>query len=188
MYFSCKKANFRVFCVVLPDRLMVGLIPLEDSILVRVQVWQPLIYKPYMNNNIILETDYWSVELIKDQLYLGRCVVLLKRECGNLAGINENEILDFLNLVKKLETLFKKTFNATMFNWTCLMNNAYKETEPKPQIHWHFRPRYRENVEVEGYTFKDPNFGHHYLHGKGNEFIISDEVLKIINLKLKENL
>lgn len=40
MYFSCKKANFRVFCVVLPDRLMVGLIPLEDSILVRVQVWQ----------------------------------------------------------------------------------------------------------------------------------------------------
>ena len=69
-----------------------------------------------MNNNIILETEYWSVELIKDQLYLGRCVVLLKRECGNLAGINENEILDFLNLVKKLETLFKKTFNATILN------------------------------------------------------------------------
>lgn len=141
-----------------------------------------------MKDNIIFETDHWFVELMKDQLYLGRCVIVLKRECGNLSDITENEIIDFLGLVRKLEQLFKKTFNATMFNWTCLMNNAYKEVEPKPQVHWHFRPRYNSNVEFEGYTFKDPNFGHHYLHGQGNESIVSDEVLKIINLKLQENL
>ena len=90
-------------------------------------------------------------------------------------------------VVKKLENLFKETFNATMFNWSCLMNDAFKDSSPKPQVHWHFRPRYENPVEIGGHVFKDSNFGHHYLRG-ADEKIVSKEILKAINDKLQENL
>jgi len=141
-----------------------------------------------MEENIFFETQNWFAKLMKDQLYFGRCVVVLKRKCGDLADLTQAEIIDFLNVVKKIEMLFRKTFGATMFNWSCLMNNAYQEDEPKPHVHWHFRPRYDEVVEFAGVTFKDPNFGHHYLRGQENEHIVSDKILKLIKLKLQENL
>jgi diadenosine tetraphosphate (Ap4A) HIT family hydrolase len=67
-----------------------------------------------------------------------------------------------MNLLKKLEKALLKAFNATMFNWTCLMNNAYLEKPPKPHIHWHFRPRYEHPVNFGGMTFFDKEFGRHY--------------------------
>lgn len=136
----------------------------------------------------IFETEHWAVNLGSDQLYLGRSYVTLKRPCGDLADITKEEMLDFLEVVKKLENVFRKTFDATMFNWTCLMNNAYQEENPQPQVHWHFRPRYSHSVELSGKVYKDPNFGHHYLRGKENEDNVSNEVLKIINTKLQQNL
>jgi diadenosine tetraphosphate (Ap4A) HIT family hydrolase len=85
-----------------------------------------------MSGEIIFETKYWTVKLFPDQAYLGRCVILLNRDCGNLSGLTKEEVLDFHeNIVKKLESTFKKVFDATMFNWTCLMNHAYKKENTK---------------------------------------------------------
>lgn len=137
---------------------------------------------------IVFETPYWKVALMNQQLYLGRCVVVLKRPCGELAGLTQDEGVDFFELVTKLENLFKKTFDATMFNWCCLMNNAYQVSPAQPQVHWHFRPRYENPVEVGGQIFADPNFGHHYLRATNEEKVVSLEVLKAINQKLQENL
>jgi len=50
-----------------------------------------------------------------------------------------------------------------MFNWGCLMNDAYQITPPNPQVHFHFRPRYDREVSFAGEKFIDPNFGHHYI-------------------------
>jgi diadenosine tetraphosphate (Ap4A) HIT family hydrolase len=133
-------------------------------------------------NLLIFETPYWEVFLSEEQNYLGRSVIVLKRGCGDLAELNTQEALDFFEIVKKLEDLFRRVFNATMFNWTCLMNHAYLVTPPRPQVHWHFRPRYDHEVEFSGYVFKDPNFGKHYLKGAGGE----DE--KIIPLELQMKL
>ncbi len=119
--------------------------------------------------NLVFETPYWKIFLKDEQNYLGRCVVILKRECGDLADLDTDEILDFFDVVKKLENLLRKTFNATMFNWTCLMNHSYLENPPQPQVHWHFRPRYDHPVEFAQNIFKDPNFGKHYLRGEGGE-------------------
>ncbi len=140
-----------------------------------------------MSGEIIFETKYWTVKLFQDQAYLGRCVVLLNRDCGNLSGLTKEEVLDFHeNIVKKLESTFKKVFDATMFNWTCLMNNAYKKKNPKPYVHWHFRPRYNHNVEFENETFEDPEFSHHY--DRARKRIISPTLLKKIADKIKSNL
>ena len=140
------------------------------------------------NEQIVFEMLHWKVILIPDQLYLGRSVVVLKRQCGDLADLSQEEMLDFLELVKKLQNLLKKTFGATMFNWSCLMNNAYQVNPAKPQVHWHFRARYQHPVKFAGHTFKDPNFGHHAFSSEHEVREVPQKLLKAINLELQKNL
>ena len=139
------------------------------------------------DQDLMYQTEFWKVILMPDQTYLGRCVVVLKRNCGDLAEVSHEEVLDFFdNVVKKLEVSFRNTFNATMFNWTCLMNNAYQEEVPKPQVHWHFRPRYKSPVHFLGETFIDPNFGHHYE--RATEKLINQDIRKEIIKQIASNL
>lgn len=120
-----------------------------------------------------------------DQTYFGRCVVVLKRKCGDLADVTNEEMIDLLeNVVRKLESAFRKAFGATMFNWACLMNNAYQEKPPDPQVHWHLRPRYDRIVEFEGETFVDSDFGHHYE--RHTERVVGDDIREKIIMKLRE--
>jgi len=120
-------------------------------------------------NELIYETDFWKIFLLGDQYYLGRCVIILKRKEGNLSNLTSEEWMDFhKNVVKKLEKALKKAFKATMFNWTCLMNNAYKSKNPKPLVHWHFRPRYNHKVKFGGDTYEDHIFAHHYSRSRKN--------------------
>lgn len=137
-----------------------------------------------MEKDLIYKTKFWKVILSDDQTYLGRCVVMLNRNCGDLADLTHEELIDFLeNVVKKLEKAFREVFKARMFNWTCLMNNAYLESNPKPQVHWHFRPRYNIDVKVLDEVFTDPNFGHHYK--RNSDKVVSNEVREEIIKKVQ---
>lgn len=139
------------------------------------------------DETIIYETDFWKVVLFPDQAYLGRCVIVLKRDCGEMSNITFDEWMDFhKNIVQTLESAFKKAFNATMFNWTCLMNHAYKKNPPKPFVHWHFRPRYKEYVTFAGEKFQDLEFSHHYSTQR--KMIVSKDVLKKISEAIKNYL
>jgi len=141
--------------------------------------------------NLVYTSEHWIVKLNPDQYHLGRCVIVLKRNCESLSELKREEILDFFDLVKKLESSIKKAFGAEMFNWTCLMNDAYKELryenkEPSPQVHWHLRPRYRNTLEVAGEVFKDEYFAHHYPRKTDKE--VPDEVKKEIIKRIRENI
>lgn len=136
--------------------------------------------------NIIFETDDWVVALNEDQAYLGRSLVVLKRNCDAFSNIKEEEIIDFLNVVKKFEKALKKSFGAEMFNRTLLMNNTYKNNPPNPQVHWHVRPRYRNEVNFSGFKFKDPNFANHY-NREAKRYIDEELSFKIIE-KIKKNI
>ena len=138
------------------------------------------------NENLITVTKFWSVTLSSNQSYLGRSYVTLKRHCGSLSELELNEWLDFIDLTKKLESAYKKAFDATMFNWTCLMNNTYQEVPPNPHIHWHFRPRYNHDVDVNGKQFNDQEFGHHY--SREREQSIDSAVKETVLIKIKGNL
>jgi diadenosine tetraphosphate (Ap4A) HIT family hydrolase len=129
--------------------------------------------------DLIFETKYWNIVLSQDQHYIGRCCIVLKRKCGDLAELKKEELLDFLEVVKKIENALRKEFNATMFNWTCLMNDAYQEKNPMPQVHWHLRPRYKNKVEFAGEVFEDKEFGHHYARGTARK-LSSETRAKII--------
>lgn len=137
-------------------------------------------------NNSFYETKFWKISISEDQTYLGRCYVALKRHCGDLKDLTDEEIIDFRDLVNKLETAIRKSFNATMFNWTCLMNNAYQEKNPEPHVHWHMRPRYELKITFENEVFEDVEFGQHYLReGKHN---VSEDLRNKIAEEIKKNL
>lgn len=145
------------------------------------------------DGHFIYETIHWKIYLAPIQSYLGRCEVEAKYHYNDLAQINQEVWVDFTKVIYSLENSLKKAFDATMFNWTCLMNNAYQNTPPHPHVHWHFTPRYNHEVKIDQHTFRDLEFGHHY-----NPLLIEDDdarierapldLKKTIIKKIKENL
>jgi diadenosine tetraphosphate (Ap4A) HIT family hydrolase len=114
------------------------------------------------NSHYIYETGHWAIYLSSIQSYLGRCEIVAKGNYSDLSGLDQEVWLDFLAVVRQLETAIRKSFGATMFNWACLMNNAYQTKPPHPFVHWHCIPRYDHEVKFDGHMFTDPEFGHHY--------------------------
>jgi len=114
----------------------------------------------------VYETRLWRVVLAPNQSLVGRCVINLKRHSGDLAELTREEILDWLALVKNHETALQSAFGATMFNWSCYMNHAYRERQPNPHIHWWAVPRYNHVVTIKDMIFEDPHFGNPYDHGR----------------------
>jgi diadenosine tetraphosphate (Ap4A) HIT family hydrolase len=112
----------------------------------------------------IHESRFWRVVLAPNQILVGRCAIQLKRHCGDLAEINPEEAMDWLHIVVKMETALRKSFEATLFNWSCLMNLSYQENPPDPHIHWWVVPRYNHPVKIANLVFEDPQFGNPYDH------------------------
>lgn len=136
----------------------------------------------------IFETGHWDIILSDEQRYLGRSVVVLKRPCGDLALLAPAEVEDFFAIVSRMQALLKKAFGARMFNWSCNMNDAYRNDPPDPQVHWHVIPRYGRPIEFAGEVFEDKNFGRHHLKGGEGDRIVSAELRTAILGALKENL
>ena len=64
------------------------------------------------------------------------------------------------------------------------MNNFYKVTAPNPHLHIHVRPRYDKPVILNGSTYTDSEFGHHYALHKGG--VIPDKDKEEVFIRLKE--
>ncbi len=118
--------------------------------------------KKYM----LFQTEYWQVFLADKQDYIGRCILVCKRHVGALSDLNDEEWFDYKQAVNKLEKAIFDAFGATMYNWSCLMNDFYKSDIPNPHLHIHLRPRYRNPVLINGKVFIDEEFGHHYNNEK----------------------
>ena len=127
----------------------------------------------------LLSTDYWHVILSPDQGYLGRAYVTLRDHKGTLNEITDEEWIDYKSIVKRLENACKIGLGATLSNWSCLMNHAFQEKPSLPHVHWHFRPRYENEVIVNGVAFKDPKFGFHY-DPKQKQFVDAETFQAII--------
>ena len=136
---------------------------------------------------IVFETKYWLVGLADNQQYLGRCYIDIKSDAGRLSDLTPEEWQDLHeNVIAKLEPAIRKAFGAEMFNWSCLMNNAYKPEikEPQPHVHFHMLPRYRHPVEFAGEGFQDTGFG--VRQDPEAERLVSEEVYHAIISKIKE--
>ena len=140
---------------------------------------------PGAYGNLVYETDYWQIYLAPSQRYLGTCVIALKRHVEKLREVNKGEWVDFSEIVEKLELALNKSFQPTLFNWSCFMNSAYRINPPNPEVHWHLIPRYNRKVNFEGVIFDDPDFG--YIP-QPLERKVPENVMKKMLDKIKKNL
>ncbi len=113
---------------------------------------------------LLHETDTWRVVLAPNQRLVGRCILHLKRHCGDLAELTADEMLDWLAVVKTMENALRTAFDATLFNVSCYMNHAFREHPPDPHIHWWLVPRYNHPVCIGAWLFEDTEFGNPYRH------------------------
>jgi len=89
--------------------------------------------------------------------------------------------------VKWFEVAAPSAFGARLVNWTCLMNNAYQNDPPDPQVHWHATPRYSKVVEFAGKTWIDELFGHHYRSGKVYKRLVDEKTFSAIRDELRKH-
>ena len=123
------------------------------------------------------------------QEFVGYCVIGNDKESlSNLAPEAWEELGE---LEKELERVCRKVFGATMFNFACLMNNAYRDNET-PHVHYHFVPRYKNELKLFGKIYKDKHFGYNFWKWSLNKFkrqkdiFTKDERLKIFEMMKDE--
>lgn len=52
---------------------------------------------------LLSDTKYWTVYLADEQDYIGRCIIVLKRHCGSLPELKDDEWMELFLLIKKYE-------------------------------------------------------------------------------------
>lgn len=134
----------------------------------------------------LIENETWVVFLADKQDYIGRCVISIKRHCSSLAELTDKEWLDLKSLINKLEYTLKEVLGADLLNWSCLLNDFYKNDDPNPHLHLHVRPRYKNSLFLNGNEYVDSEFGHHYDNKRECSF--TDEEIKALYLKLKDRM
>ena len=115
---------------------------------------------------LLYESGYWSLFLADEQDYIGRCILVLKRHCGSLSELTDDEWAELRGLIRKVEECLRTVLGAVLCNWSCLLNSFYKGPEPDPHLHIHVRPRYDKPVVINGNAYTDSEFGHHYALNK----------------------
>ena len=138
----------------------------------------------------LYKSNNWEVVFVDwCQEFVGDCIISSKKE--NLSELTEQEWIELGKLEKELERISTKLFNATMFNFCCLMNNAYRDNE-KPHVHFHFIPRYKNQLNIFNKIYKDKHFGYNFWKWANNRFkcqkniFSKDERIKIYDMMKNE--
>lgn len=134
--------------------------------------------------SILFESVYWYVFLADNQDYIGRCVIVLKRHSVSLSDLDLSEWIELKEIINKLESCFEKILGADLCNWSCLMNNFYKSATPNPHLHLHARPRYRNAITINGSSYADIEFGHHYQPQK-ETMLMNDDRKTLLEMMKK---
>ena len=134
---------------------------------------------------LLYENEYWYLFLADRQDYAGRCLISCKRHCENISDLSIEEWLSLKNVMTNTEAMLKDEFGADVFNWSCLMNDAFKQSVPEPHVHFHLRPRYSKPVEIGNAVFKDKEFGHHY---NNKAKTLDNETAQLIFERLKTSI
>ena len=135
-------------------------------------------------------SENWKVVFVDwSQAFIGDCIVSSNKEC--LSELTNEEWIELGAIEKELERVSKKLFNATMFNFACLMNNADRDNE-KPHVHFHFIPRYKNEVNILNKVYKDRHFGYNFWKWELSKFkrqkdiFTKEEKKKIFDMMKKE--
>ena len=140
----------------------------------------------YKENEWLLhKTSHWSVYLADVQDYVGRCILVLNRHCGSLSELDISEWIELKTIIDRLEYIYKDILGAELCNWSCLLNNFYKEATPNPHLHLHVRPRYKNAISINNHSYIDTEFAHHYALKK--EVLLLDDDKQTLYALMKKH-
>lgn len=133
---------------------------------------------------------YWEVVFVDwCQEFPGQCIISNNKE--SLSELTQEEWIELGVIEKELERVCIKLFGATMFNFACLMNNAYRDNV-KPHVHYHFIPRYKDKIILLNKEYVDRHFGYNMWKWSLNRFkrqkdiFTKEEKVKIFEMMNKE--
>ena len=116
----------------------------------------------------LYKSKNWEVQFIEYcQEFPGYCLILSDKH--SLSELTSEEWMELGLIEKELERICKKVFNTTMYNFACLMNDAYKDNKT-PYVHFHFVPRYKEKLILFNKTYIDKHFGYNFWRWKNYKF------------------
>lgn len=123
---------------------------------------------------------YWTAKVFFNQEYLGRCVVLCKREDAlDLTDATLEEREELFLILTQLKNAIKKSFDNDWINYSFL-GNSYRH------LHCHIVPRYQSPREFEGMIFVDKRWGYNWLLDE--KFETPENILEAVKNKIQENL
>ena len=123
------------------------------------------------------------------QEFPGYCIVSSNKEA--LSDLTKEEWMELGLIEKELERVVKKVFGATMFNFACLMNNAFRGKE-RPHVHYHFVPRYEKKLVLFNKKYKDKHFGYNFWKWANSRFkrqkdiFTNEDRIEMFNMMKKE--
>ena len=133
---------------------------------------------------------YWNVIFGEwCQEFPGYCIIGNDKE--TLSELEPEAWIELGQIENELERVCIKLFGATMFNFACLMNNAYRDNE-KPKVHYHFVPRYKNKLNIFSKVYKDKHFGHNMwkwslnIFKRQKDIFTQEERIKMFEMMLKE--
>ncbi|ALB46940.1 HIT family protein [Clostridium beijerinckii] len=118
----------------------------------------------------ICDLDVSTVYLFKEQTYSGRCNVVYKEHKSEIADLNEDEAVAFINDARKVAKAIHKAFNPDKVNY-----GAFADT--MKHLHLHIVPKY------EG----GPSWGKTFEMNPQKIYLSDDEYQNLI-CKIKDNL
>jgi len=140
--------------------------------------WVSPIWKKFNEkDNLIKEYNHWKLLVRKNHVYLGSCVAITKRPLQRFSDMNEEEIKEYLHVVKDIEFVLKKLWDYDVIHHCMLM---FKDKH----THFHILPRYKNPRNFAGVKWTD-EFQSNPL-GKRNE--VSQEILNEIKDEIKKHL
>jgi diadenosine tetraphosphate (Ap4A) HIT family hydrolase len=113
-------------------------------------------------------SEHWKVVLHPDQTVPGSLLIVSLRHVPKLSELSTAEAAEFFELATVVERALEAEVGATMVNFSCLRNWAFREVNPvpplldghpNPHVHWHVAPRYRRSVTIGGDEFIDHQYG-----------------------------
>lgn len=136
------------------------------------------------DSELLIQTEHWNAVLDKNQEYLGKSFVTLRKHKETLSELSSNEWSDLHTVMQKMEEAIEKAFAADVCNWSCLMNNAVAAHQPT-HVHWHLHPRYLKGATFLGLLFPDPKWPR---RREKVDNIVSEAIFNQIATKIRENI
>lgn len=114
-----------------------------------------------IENTIIEETEYFYILPTLGSLVDGYILIVTKRHINSMSELNENELIEYKNIIEKYQNLFKKIYNKTPIVFEHGTPNQNSEMKANSVTHAHTHivniNFSNENEILEKYNFKKIN-------------------------------